>query len=396
MISAEVDFGPARSSPRRSTCPTAARTSTPSCASSRRWTRWAAEAQAGGRPLLFCGDLNVARTDLDIHPKERKPNQVGRPPRRAGRSRAAAVARPGRRRAHAAPGRRRLLHVVGAVAQPQAAQHRLADRLRRWPPRRWRGRAAHLRGAARDRIERPRPASSPRSPDRGPDTPARAPPRRVLRSARHGAFIRRHRGRSCSPSCSRPRPAPGPQRRLRGGRAAAARPGRRARPTPARPSTSGRSRRASTTPSAPARWPSAATPRWSSTTTTCWSSTPTCHRAAPGRCSEELKAITPKPVRYVINTHWHWDHAHGNQIYGAERRDHRPRVHAPAARRRRLDPRPQLGPVHRRPARPHRRAARARSPRPPTRPNAASSRPSSPCSRPSSRAPRRSPSRRRP
>ncbi len=28
-------------------------------------------------PLLFCGDLNVARTDLDIHPKERKPNQVG-------------------------------------------------------------------------------------------------------------------------------------------------------------------------------------------------------------------------------------------------------------------------------------------------------------------------------
>lgn len=33
---------------------------------------------------------------------------------------------------------------------------------------------------------------------------------------------------------------------------------------------------------------------------------------------EELKAITPKPVRYVINSHWHWDHAHGNQIYGPE------------------------------------------------------------------------------
>ena len=32
---------------------------------------------------------------------------------------------------------------------------------------------------------------------------------------------------------------------------------------------------------------------------------------------EELKALTPKPVRYVINTHWHFDHAHGNQIYGA-------------------------------------------------------------------------------
>jgi exodeoxyribonuclease-3 len=38
---------------------------------------WAAAAQAGSRPLLFCGDLNVARTDLDIHPKERKPQQVG-------------------------------------------------------------------------------------------------------------------------------------------------------------------------------------------------------------------------------------------------------------------------------------------------------------------------------
>jgi exodeoxyribonuclease-3 len=45
---------------------------------------WAGEAQAAGRPLLVCGDLNVARTDRDIHPKERKPNQVGaRPDERA-------------------------------------------------------------------------------------------------------------------------------------------------------------------------------------------------------------------------------------------------------------------------------------------------------------------------
>jgi cyclase len=30
---------------------------------------------------------------------------------------------------------------------------------------------------------------------------------------------------------------------------------------------------------------------------------------------DEVKAITTKPVRYVINTHFHYDHAHGNQVY---------------------------------------------------------------------------------
>jgi len=30
---------------------------------------------------------------------------------------------------------------------------------------------------------------------------------------------------------------------------------------------------------------------------------------------DELKAITNKPVRTVINTHFHFDHAHGNQIF---------------------------------------------------------------------------------
>jgi exodeoxyribonuclease-3 len=45
---------------------------------------WAAEAQAAGVMLVLCGDLNVARSDMDIHPKERKPNQVGaRPDERA-------------------------------------------------------------------------------------------------------------------------------------------------------------------------------------------------------------------------------------------------------------------------------------------------------------------------
>jgi glyoxylase-like metal-dependent hydrolase (beta-lactamase superfamily II) len=32
---------------------------------------------------------------------------------------------------------------------------------------------------------------------------------------------------------------------------------------------------------------------------------------------EEVKKLTPKPVRYVINTHFHFDHAHGNQVFGA-------------------------------------------------------------------------------
>ena len=41
---------------------------------------WASEAQSRGQALVLCGDLNVARSDLDIHPKERKPNQVGARP----------------------------------------------------------------------------------------------------------------------------------------------------------------------------------------------------------------------------------------------------------------------------------------------------------------------------
>lgn len=39
--------------------------------------QWTGELHAAGQPLVLCGDLNVTRSDLDIHPKERKPNQVG-------------------------------------------------------------------------------------------------------------------------------------------------------------------------------------------------------------------------------------------------------------------------------------------------------------------------------
>src|SRR5579872_1787442 len=32
----------------------------------------------------------------------------------------------------------------------------------------------------------------------------------------------------------------------------------------------------------------------------------------------DLKAVTDKPVRYVIDSHYHYDHAFGNQIFGPE------------------------------------------------------------------------------
>ena len=37
--------------------------------------------------------------------------------------------------------------------------------------------------------------------------------------------------------------------------------------------------------------------------------------AAAAALVRELPSITDKPIRYVINTHFHFDHAHGNQIY---------------------------------------------------------------------------------
>jgi glyoxylase-like metal-dependent hydrolase (beta-lactamase superfamily II) len=33
---------------------------------------------------------------------------------------------------------------------------------------------------------------------------------------------------------------------------------------------------------------------------------------------EELKTVTPKPIKYVVNSHYHFDHSHGNQIYGPD------------------------------------------------------------------------------
>jgi exodeoxyribonuclease-3 len=43
-------------------------------------TDWARRLRADGRWLVLCGDMNVARTEMDVHPKERKPNAVGQRP----------------------------------------------------------------------------------------------------------------------------------------------------------------------------------------------------------------------------------------------------------------------------------------------------------------------------
>lgn len=41
---------------------------------------WASETKGTDQTLLVCGDLNVALEERDVHPKERKPNQVGTRP----------------------------------------------------------------------------------------------------------------------------------------------------------------------------------------------------------------------------------------------------------------------------------------------------------------------------
>jgi len=42
--------------------------------------QFAAEVRSDPNPLVICGDLNIARTDMDVHPKERKPLAIGQLP----------------------------------------------------------------------------------------------------------------------------------------------------------------------------------------------------------------------------------------------------------------------------------------------------------------------------
>jgi exodeoxyribonuclease-3 len=41
---------------------------------------YAAGLRARGLKLVLCGDMNIARTDMDVHPKERKPRAIGQLP----------------------------------------------------------------------------------------------------------------------------------------------------------------------------------------------------------------------------------------------------------------------------------------------------------------------------
>jgi len=42
--------------------------------------QFAADARTDSNPVVICGDLNIARTDMDVHPKERKPLAIGQLP----------------------------------------------------------------------------------------------------------------------------------------------------------------------------------------------------------------------------------------------------------------------------------------------------------------------------
>ncbi len=109
---------------------------------------------AAGGKLVLCGDLNVARADIDVHPKERKAGAMGqRPEERDLFERVLAcdlddVAR-------VLDPTSDTFHLVAALAQHAAEEPGLADRLRA-RKRAARDRHCRLPGAGGRRDERPR------------------------------------------------------------------------------------------------------------------------------------------------------------------------------------------------------------------------------------------------
>ena len=46
----------------------------------KRLAAWTKEVTDSGRQLVLCGDMNITRTEVDVHPAERKPNMIGQRP----------------------------------------------------------------------------------------------------------------------------------------------------------------------------------------------------------------------------------------------------------------------------------------------------------------------------
>lgn len=38
-------------------------------------------------------------------------------------------------------------------------------------------------------------------------------------------------------------------------------------------------------------------------------------KAAAEAVLAEIRKLTDKPVKYVVNSHWHWDHWYGTEVY---------------------------------------------------------------------------------
>jgi exodeoxyribonuclease-3 len=46
----------------------------------KRLIAWTREVTAQGKELVLCGDMNITHTEMDVHPKERKPGIIGQRP----------------------------------------------------------------------------------------------------------------------------------------------------------------------------------------------------------------------------------------------------------------------------------------------------------------------------